>query len=392
MKIFVLGTSNSVIGEKGYIKSLRLEHDVVNLSSGRVSCLSHISKIIKHRKEIEESDLLIVDHYINDVQVYKEALGEDYFLMVKTFYKILSSLNVNVLNVLFPFRSGKDDAYIKVIENLSLQSRLLFLNLNLYNFKYWHFNDQIHLNKEVSYILGIELSKYLTLNKLGGKPSGGEILESSFSLYTPPKSLYPEHEFKNSLVDVSYSVIDKQLVINSSETTRLVSIGYLNITRETAITINESNYILNGIGYFHEAILDVHTGDIKITYSSCTKDKVTLLGKKDFKENNHNYPNVTELLFFNYNKKMKFTQSNRKAQYISLPNLIEHCDSLVIDKIKLSTKTVDFIRDASINVQNDNLQVAYELMRIAGEARASGPVIKKYISKFGELLGRKNND
>lgn len=107
MKIVILGTSNSIMGEKGYIKALRQRHEVINLSAGRVGLAFHFNRLLEHYQMIEVADLLIVDHYINDIKNFGARLGAQYIADIGTFYDMLRCLNTHVVNLLFPFWPAK---------------------------------------------------------------------------------------------------------------------------------------------------------------------------------------------------------------------------------------------------------------------------------------------
>lgn len=99
MRIFIVGTSNSVIGNKGYVKYLREKHDVVNMSIGRVPFHYHMKVINECKKEIEDSDPLVIDHYVNDINLYLESVESfDYLKECSIFYEYLSFLNVRIIN------------------------------------------------------------------------------------------------------------------------------------------------------------------------------------------------------------------------------------------------------------------------------------------------------
>ena len=102
MKIVVLGTSNSVMGNKGFLQSLSISHEVIQLSSGRVPFYYHVLTLMKHLDVVMEADVVLLDHYVNDVNYYSRMMGDDYHQNLDEFYMSLSSLNVRILNVLFP--------------------------------------------------------------------------------------------------------------------------------------------------------------------------------------------------------------------------------------------------------------------------------------------------
>lgn len=82
--------------------ALKEQHEVINLSVGRTPVLMHIKTILDKKEEIEQGDILIIDHYINDMMSYAADYGSDYQVYVEDLYKILSSLNINTINLLFP--------------------------------------------------------------------------------------------------------------------------------------------------------------------------------------------------------------------------------------------------------------------------------------------------
>ncbi|MDN2664389.1 hypothetical protein OW492_13515 [Psychromonas sp. 14N.309.X.WAT.B.A12] len=127
MKIIIVGTSNSVMGNKGFIESLRIDNEVIQLSSGRTPFLCTLKTIMLNQKLIESSDILIIDHYINDINFYVLEKGPDYIKMVKDFYIYLSSLNVNVLNLMFPILGLKSrKAYNFMKKLLNTQTNLIY--------------------------------------------------------------------------------------------------------------------------------------------------------------------------------------------------------------------------------------------------------------------------
>lgn len=54
--------------------------------------------------------------------------------------------------------------------------------------------------------------------------------------------------------------------------------------------------------------------------------------------------------------------------------------------VSLNDKDVDILRDAALNLENIDLPVSYQLMRIASESRPSGTFIKQKLSEYRDLL------
>lgn len=50
-----------------YVSALQENHEVVNLSIGRIPVIMHLKMILDRKAEIEQGDLLIIDYYINDM-------------------------------------------------------------------------------------------------------------------------------------------------------------------------------------------------------------------------------------------------------------------------------------------------------------------------------------
>ncbi|MEZ9657986.1 hypothetical protein [Vibrio sp. 10N.261.52.F3] len=385
MKIIVLGTSNSVIGEKGYIAALRRDHVVINMSSGRVPYYSHIFKILKFKAIIESCDLLIIDHYVNDINLYNDALGEDYKGNIDYFYKLLSCLNVPVINLLFPLKHGVDENYLEYIKHMSIENNISVIDLNRHAYEDWYFNDPIHLSHRVSYILGMELSS--EFKRLGSveKSRGGGLEDFPF-FYMDTFPCCESIKYSNSLIDIEYKVVNKEMRISQPGSIKLISIGYFNPNGHTAIKINKKNYSLDGDGYFHEAISKVIMGDVSFDIASCISECPNLINKIKGKNISSNPPNITELLFFDTDNRISLRRSERPILNVEIKRFIDDCRCLVPKKNKLASDTVDWLRDTAIDFEATNVKRSFDLMTLAAEHR-SGPLILRKISKYRVMLG-----
>ena len=171
MKIYVIGTSNSVM-RNGWVFGLKHNKnlEVINLSVGRTPSLMHLSKVMLHSKELKEADLIIIDHIINDINYYIPKIGDSYHKYIKDFYILISSLGVPILNLIFPiYNLGNRENGIKNLEKiveLCKQFSIYYINFNTLNLSFDYYEDDVHLRAELAYFIGLELSKVLLQNSL----------------------------------------------------------------------------------------------------------------------------------------------------------------------------------------------------------------------------------
>lgn len=274
MKITVIGTSNCVIGQRGFLQALSHEHDIQNLSSGRTTFYKHIKTIIEHRAAIEDSDLLIIDHSVNDVNFYAQAFGDSYATRCEEFYDFLSTLNTRVLSLLFPMKDTqskpKDKARYNAIKAISLSRGISCLDLNEQPFQAHHFRDRMHLTTDVSYLVGLSLRNALKAGQPSAKPHGGGMKNCPFHLVSA-KSLVEASAlktFKNNLLQLDYFELTESLRIAAPPDHALLAIGYLHRPKKksaSGLRINGNDRGLAYVsGYFLEPV-DIDTrGDILI--------------------------------------------------------------------------------------------------------------------------------
>lgn len=396
MKIIVVGTSNSVIGNKGFIQSLRLQHEVIQLSCGRVPFFYHLKTLIKNRELVENCDLLILDHYINDVNVYRGILSDEYQHLCEEFYRFLSTLNVNIVNVFFPvigLRDYKFNSFYDTVLELCRLNSISVIDLNELNFSKGHFKDKIHLSHRTSYFFGIILGGVLASHEYRlkkNRPSGGQCKNNPFSIVNIPEVVGNSTEFKNDLIHIEYADIEKDFCIKCDIKQKLLGIGYFRLKGaegSSACIINDKHKIaFSGYGYFFEALdFDVH-GDVVISpFFSETGCLDTLMtrGKVDgpFK-----YLYLVDLLFYN-GERLKYIAADRMVFDLDVSNLIEL--SNVFDRFyafpSLSAKSIDLIRDVAVRMEVEDTGIARELMLLASIARPNGPFIKKKLEEYNLL-------
>lgn len=395
MKIVVVGTSNSVMGNKGYIEALTLEHDVTQLSSGRVPFYASLKSLINNRELIENSDLLIIDHYINDVNFYGQYLGDDYRQHLKLFYAYLSTLNVNIINLMFPMKNISNqpavDIYVQT-KWLCQEYNISILDLNELNIPSHFYRDSIHLTHDVSYALGVSLN--LSLLKEHFTPvKNGKIIDFPFYSLSADDLTYSGNQvstFKNSLVNVRYLNLKKTLTINNPDHHRLIAIGFVknkNIDGESGFVLNGEEVALHGTGYFLETI--EHHIDRDITLSP-------LLGEKEVPNMMHRgtskgvftYCYLSDLIFMDSHTDTKVTSADREVYHLDINGFIPLADRLTQTEenqsfhFDFSPKTVDKLRDISLSLGKRDLVVARDLMKLASIGRPNGTLIKRKLAEF----------
>ena len=254
MKIFVIGTSNSVM-RGNYASALKEKHEVINLSVGRTPVIMHLKMIMEKKEEIEQGDVLIIDHYINDMMYYAAAYKEDYWLYVEDLYKLLASLNINVINLLFPIRGYKQHHdfghYQKIIE-LGKEYKLSRLDLNKSGFLWDDYTDYTHLKNSKSYEFGLWLGAELS-QQSWAKPRDGKILETPYTFvhFQNLNTNRPVRNFCNSLVNINFIRITETIEVDTQGLGELIGFSYFRTNNSCdGIWLNERPIVTSNNGYF----------------------------------------------------------------------------------------------------------------------------------------------
>jgi hypothetical protein len=384
-KIGVIGTSNSVM-VNNYIAALKIDFEVVNFSSGRVPVFFHIRTFLNFKAEISSCDYIIIDHYINDYNFYNNKLGTDYIKHIENFYLMLSGLNIPIVNMFFPvFGIDNDSCYYKDVLRLSNEYGFYSLNLNDYDFQKEHFSDSIHLIKEISFLVGLELSNYLKNNNLdivsrinfSEDPNYYIVSAKDISSQTTTRLF----SFKNRLMNFDYIEIGSSIYIDIKEGATLVSIGYYNPEKDVSygISIDGHNYSLSGVKYFHEAISSQSTDSIINLRPLTQEDKAeSLMGRESVQSKELFFrANIVELLLFTNT----FSQNKIKSAHVKIDlDLNTRLKGLFPVNSRLIAETdIDIIRDAATKIGERDLNLSLDLISIAKRTRPKGPfIIKKY--------------
>ncbi|GAA6135072.1 hypothetical protein NBRC116188_18620 [Oceaniserpentilla sp. 4NH20-0058] len=372
MKIAVIGTSNSVF-KNNYVTALSVENEVYNLSSGRVPFYSHITTILKNSDFLESMDVVIVDHYVNDVNFYSSKLGAKYTDKLPYFYALLSRLNVPIINFFAAFYGLEEHEnydYFKLVKKLSGQFSFNILDLNEYSFDKEMYSDFIHLKREISFFIGQKLSQYLKENSLV-QPSRIQGFENPFYLfYEDEFENYPElikGRFSNSLLKLNYFELKGDVEI--SDHGDLLSIGYINTTKGEPLTIlkiNNSNFLLDGFGYYHESVPSGISGCIKLSASKLKDEApLSLMGRKyKGNETQQTPPCLVDLLFMK-NSYPDLEIPDGKANQIKLDYFNEYLHlTFPSNGHILEENEVNILKRASLDLEEINSRLSLKLMRI----------------------------
>ncbi len=406
MHIVVIGTSNSVMSDN-YVSSLKNFHDVTNLSCGRVPIFFHIKTILKNQAILKTADLIIIDHYINDCAYYHQAV-DDYNLHTGNFYKILKLLNRPVINIFLPaqaFRSPTGWEHYKYLRELSKVYGFLLFDFNEYGFQREDYEGKVHLNRNISYIIGICLSNMLSGLKVAKQEDDSEVLETPYSVVTA-EEIAKDNEmsissFKNSLLEVNYLKLQKsrRFLVKNGERRQLVSVGYLNEIKamhNATLHLSERDihFSTNGDLYCHEVFNNQVWIDGDFYLSSLPAEKpCSLLNSREKSKlmrpaKNSRSLNVCELLFYN-GRALPELPGNSKAVELKiqgLTDIVKKCQG-VSRKPDISDEEIDAIRNAAIRLEALDLKTSHDLMSIARKYRPQGSLINKKLEQYKEQLG-----
>jgi hypothetical protein len=254
MKIFVIGTSNSVM-RGNYASALKEKHEVINLSVGRTPVIMHLNMIMEKKEEIEQGDVLIIDHYINDMMYYAAVYKEDYLVYVEDLYKLIASLNINAINLLFPIDGYKQHpsfSHYQQLVELGKKYKITRLDLNKSGFLSDDYTDYIHLKNEKSYEFGLWLEAELNQQNWL-KPTDGEILENPYTIlhFQNLKTNRPIRHFTNSLVNINFIRITDVIEIDTQGLGELIAFSYFRTNNSCdGIWLNERPIVTSGNGYY----------------------------------------------------------------------------------------------------------------------------------------------
>lgn len=403
-KIYILGTSNSVIGVKGYAEALGLRHNVTNRSSGRSSLAYHVCHILQNRVEIEAHDLLIIDHYGNDANFYRGFFGEKYSKYLAMYYQLLATLNVPVLNLMFPRLTQKYPEVHGLVRDIAERHGITSVDLNEAGFRRDHFMDAVHINYHSSYMMGIFLSQALDCG-IGPKPIGGEL--NGYPLRViPAREFAPDLPLKylNTRVSrVEYVQLDRERPLLLEKDEKVISIGYYRDKNETlnqGFVLDGKPYglVANDAGFFQEmasVTLGVQTSIAPITGYH---DKVEVLARRGRVSGEFALPFLVNLLVKSSSRSFSGHLASHKVFEVPMTGLISAIDATSA-KVKrelseaeparpvVRPAAINYLRDTALKMEDSELDRAIDLMEIAHFLRPQGPLIARKLKELRRKRG-----
>lgn len=398
MKIVVVGTSNSIIGSRGYIEALEIEHEVTQLSTGQTPFYAIMKTVISQRVLIEESDLLIIDHYVNDINFYGALLGDNFRTHLEWFYQYLSSVNANVLNLMFPIKNIENSPSIDIYQltiTLCQKYSISVIDLNRKDLPSEYFKDPIHLNHDASYALGLSLNFELHGLHLH-KVSGGEI--NSFPFYTINGcELSTENSepgiFRNRLVHLRYLDLKEQITIDTPKHHKLIAIGLVkdrNIEELCGFSLNGAEWAIGDNGYYLETFEEPIIGNFEFAPLSGEKTVRNLMGR-GVSKGKFSYCYLVDLLFVDERESPKFVEANRQIIDFKLPSfepiaarILKPSDSTA--KLDISGQAISKLRELAISFESNQLELARDFMSLAHIARPTGKLIMRKLAEYEKKI------
>lgn len=415
LKVVVVGTSNSAT-KFGYVSALKVSCDVQAVVSGRKPVFGVIQSILANINLIRECDVLVLDHYVNDMAIYaKKIPPEIYRPHIQNLYSLLSLLGTPVVNLLLPIRGvEEEDAHLRFIRESSLQHGFMLLDLNRAGFFSHHFKDDLHLRHHVAYLVGMRLSEALRFTHRS------DVIDARRP-FTPPDNMpyvlfdaediataneRQTSEYSNSLLSINYLIAEQsgiKIPISSkcNLPVEIVSIGMLNKDADgdcSAAKIDvggSSRFIaIDEIGYFHEYLDPAITVfSDPVIFSGTIEDEYRFLFDR-----RPPLPAGTSKPQFNICEVMAFTGGrlpNRwdmpKGHEINLPTVLD--DVLAcLDSINLhelnpnhSNLVINTLRDIALGMDDTQATSRLRIMQCASKMRPSGGLLKQKIQEYLQI-------
>ncbi len=177
-KITLLGGSNS-IKKNGLFKSLSEKSILDNYALGASTSLQNLYEIIRHKKDIDNSDIIISESNVNDFHNYN-VLKYDFTIIernIRLLYSELSKFNSKVLILILPLQTSKFNNADEINEiHLDCANIYGFNVINFHQYYidnglnyFYYFNNLDHPLNWIMYKLGdviVELSDELISTKV----------------------------------------------------------------------------------------------------------------------------------------------------------------------------------------------------------------------------------
>lgn len=258
MNIVIIGASNSIIGEKGYLLALRSSYNVVNLSGGDIPIGFTISKLLQHKDVIARADWVILDHSISDRAIYHPRLGKAYLDQIDEAYQLATQINPNVISLAFPVLrdTAGDHDYLAALTRICQRHAVKLISFQGVVTDRRAYEDPLHVHCETSFLMGDFLAGHIatlaqSADKSRARPTPYHRV--SGATLAPGSAV---RRFESGLGTADYVQIDRPIEIVCEHMQSLVYIEYI-------VLRDEARYLacaINGRANFFGG-LDI-TGDV----------------------------------------------------------------------------------------------------------------------------------
>ncbi len=409
MKICLLGGSNSVM-KMGFNFGLCRDNDI-QLALGVSSSIQNIHALVKNKDDVDACDIIVTEsnvndfHNINIIKLDKNLVFDN----IASLYDELYRTGKTVVSVIIPVRINPNN-----VQSLTLFDEVNTLHRKLckkYGFYLVDIQDDFsdlisdesnakiimkdtrHPLDSFMYMLGVNLREFLETKV---QHSSRTSVESNF--FT--KDDFP-HSEKSTKENSKFKRVTNKLSKNESiDETRgylcgietwcdgISQIKIYNDTR-TVIKVFNSSLQFNEIScpnLTHFSI-ESHIGKaVKVT-EPCVY----------INESEHikHFVLITSMLFKKHNNK----HLNIDINYINdishiIPNKWPHISSVIkssdVKSLYFDSNTINALRDSSFLLENVNLELAYQLMKLAKEMRPNGPFINKKLKEYEKKLNNQS--
>lgn len=414
----------------GYTAAMSELFESTSLCVGRVPIHYHICQVISKASEIAAADLVLLDHYVNDIISYCDLQRQNSYLThIENLYRILSETGTPVINIFFPIRNmtAPQVEHLERLKELSLRWSLDIVDLNQQPFNEALFSDPHHLLRMASYMFGLRLGDMIRMRadiyRTRKRPACLDtarlpyrVLDLTRDAGLPESSL---GSFTNSLISKTYADLGRAAIelnwpSGLSDRSQLISLGYLNEDNiaDSAVEVQREagmfagfmrqtrfSYRLAMQGYFHEAFREPIEQARCIRLSAPTKAETYLpiCGrlKVPHKVMPYTPAKLTELMFHDPAISYEPPRVDRgeALDFTGLASLVfrgfEHVKVQEIMPAK-TNGIVNNLRDIAVKLEAVDLEASESLMKLARIFRPQGPFILEKLKEY-ERLRKKNS-
>lgn len=429
--IVLLGGSNSVLKDedlqtqalKEGFESLQKSNNVLELALGATTSLQNLCQVVKYGEVFEDYDFVVSESNANDIHAHNHGglSLEHTLLQIDAYYEVLSQYASRVLVLILATELAPTFRNVEQINQRHID------NCQKYGFKHFDMqslvtkyrddfpvqHDDLHPNRQLMLNLWgniIQLNRIDFPNILKKQPYDWRyqyvrvenLLIGGEGLFVKNNSKFKESLLKvSSKTKISDEFIGWELLGVATWSDSLSKMSMSNQSKRIIKGFNEFNsfnelresFFIDGDTYIDccndlervtEPSLNVPR---EFTSLSDTNLAGFLLRKIDvaYKNEVADFSGGNILNFISE----EFTSSlYSPVTFESIRSLIEvgNYDQAIQMSVRLkSEELTNYMRDVSVEIENEDLKGAYQLMKCAHERRPEGPYIKK---KYDEMRMR----